>query len=216
MSTRFYSPKVIRVFSTLPRGAAGFLRRIWRKPINEYQGKGWKFVLAESIPIASSSSVARGADVANSVLDHTALSNDTGATRNAERQWAARAACVLHRSREVLRSEELRGSYPPTNIQVDFVVKERMGEFFAGMHDIWLSKHPKTWWLEFAWSSDGCGQPCPNEPLIINEILTLGGDVFEQSVPDEESNPKLPPMTDSEKPIERSHKTKPSPRIATS
>jgi len=89
--------------------------------------------------------------------------------------------------------------YPPTNIKVEFVVKERMGEFFGALHDLWLARHPQTFWEEYAWSSDGCGQPCPNEPLLINELLTLGGDVFEQNVPDEEKNPKPPEMTEEEK-----------------
>jgi len=87
----------------------------------------------------------------------------------------------------------------PTNVEVDFVVKERMAEFFAGLHDTWLAKHPKTFWLEYAWKADGCGQPCPNDPILINELLTLGGDVFENVVPKEEKNPKVPPMTDEEK-----------------
>jgi hypothetical protein len=99
-------------------------------------------------------------------------------------------------------------SYPPTNVQLEYktmwdgkelYVKERMAEFMAAMHDIWLKKHPKTWWLEYAWTADGCGQPCPNEPIMINELLTLGADIFEQGVSDEDKNPKPPPMTDEEK-----------------
>lgn len=98
--------------------------------------------------------------------------------------------------------------YPPTNIKLEYktisegrelFVKERLGEFTAAMHDIWLKKHPKTWWLEYAWSADGCGQPCPNEPILINELLTLGADVFEEEVPDDDKNPTPPPLTDEEK-----------------
>lgn len=98
--------------------------------------------------------------------------------------------------------------YPPTNIKLEYqtvaegrelYVKERLGEFTGAMHDIYQKKHPKTWWLEYAWSADGCGQPCPNEPLLINELLTLGADVFEEGVPDDEKNPKPPAMTDEEK-----------------
>jgi hypothetical protein len=87
----------------------------------------------------------------------------------------------------------------PTNIDVEFVVKERMAEFFAGLHDAWLKKHPKTFWLEYAWRAEGCGQPCPNDPILINELLTLGGDIFENGVPKEEREPKVPPLTDEEK-----------------
>ncbi len=99
-------------------------------------------------------------------------------------------------------------AYPPTNIEVEYIakeptgefyVKERMGELFGALHDRWLAKHPTTFWLEYAWSADGCGQPCPNDPLLINEILTLGGEIFERGVPEEERNPKPPKMTDDEK-----------------
>lgn len=87
----------------------------------------------------------------------------------------------------------------PTNLAVQFIVKERMAEFFAGLHDAWLAKHPKTFWFEYAWKADECGQPCPNDPILINELLTLGGDVFENAVPKEEREPKVPPMTTEEK-----------------
>jgi len=91
--------------------------------------------------------------------------------------------------------------FPPTNIEVDFKVKERVGEFYAALHDLLLQKQPLGFLDEFAWHTSGCGQPCPNEPLLIHELLSLGGDVFEESVPKEERNPKPPEMTDDEKKI---------------
>jgi len=90
-------------------------------------------------------------------------------------------------------------AFPPTNIEVDFKVKERMGEFYAGLHDLMLQKAPMTILSEFAWPTKGCGEPCPNEPLMIHELLSLGGDVFEQGVPKDEAHPKPPEMTDEEK-----------------
>lgn len=89
--------------------------------------------------------------------------------------------------------------FPPTNVEVDFKVKERMGEFYAALHDLLLAKQPMGFLTEFAWSAKGCGQPCPGEPLLINELLSLGGDVFETKVPKEEREPKPPDMTDEEK-----------------
>ncbi|HEY5954980.1 MAG TPA: DUF2330 domain-containing protein, partial [Polyangiaceae bacterium] len=95
----------------------------------------------------------------------------------------------------------------PTNVEVDYqypyngkdiYLKERMAELFAGLHDTWLAKHPKTFWLEYVWKTADCGQPCPNDPMLINELLTLGGDVFETKVPDEELNPKVPKRTEEE------------------
>ena len=87
-------------------------------------------------------------------------------------------------------SKNYNNLFPPTNIEVDFAVKERIGEFYVALHDIILQKSPNSFLSEFAWSSEGCGQPCATEPLLISELLSLGGDVFEQSVPKEERQPK--------------------------
>jgi MYXO-CTERM domain-containing protein len=97
----------------------------------------------------------------------------------------------------------------PTNLRVvtDYVesadkqynLKEKVGEFFVALHDRYLEKHPNTFLLEYAWPSDDCGQPCANEPLLPDELLTLGGDVFEADLPEEVRRPEPPPMTDEEK-----------------
>ena len=85
--------------------------------------------------------------------------------------------------------------FPPTNVQIDFAAKERMGEFYNALYDIILQKHPQAFLSEFAWSADGCGQPCATEPLMISELLSLGADVFEKSVPEAERHPKPPELT---------------------
>ncbi len=89
--------------------------------------------------------------------------------------------------------------FPPTNINVDFAVKERMGEFYAALHDIILEKNPKSFLLEYAWPADSCGKPCPTEPLMIHELLSMGADVFEQNLPEAERNPKPPELSKEEK-----------------
>ncbi len=88
--------------------------------------------------------------------------------------------------------------FPPTNIEVDFAVKERMGEFYGALHDIILQKNPKNFLVEYAWPSDGCGRPCATEPLQISELLSLGADVFEKSVPEEQRNPEPPELSKEE------------------
>jgi MYXO-CTERM domain-containing protein len=88
---------------------------------------------------------------------------------------------------------------PPTNVEVDFAVKERIGEFYNAIYDIILKKNPEAFLLEYAWAADGCGQPCATDPLVISEILSLGADVFELSVPEEEKNPEPPELTEEEK-----------------
>ena len=87
-------------------------------------------------------------------------------------------------------SKNYKNLFPPTNVEVDFAVKERIGEFYAALQDIIAQKSPGAFLNEFAWPSDGCGQPCATEPIAIAELLSLGGDVFELSVPKEEKQPK--------------------------
>lgn len=95
-------------------------------------------------------------------------------------------------------SKNYKNAFPPTNVEVDFAVKERIGEFYAALEDIIDQKNPGTFLSEFAWPSDGCGQPCATEPIVISELLSLGGDVFELSVPKEERQPKPPEQTKEE------------------
>ncbi len=86
----------------------------------------------------------------------------------------------------------------PTNLLVDFKVKERMGEYYAALHDLFLKKHPETFLLEYAFTTAGCTKPCVTEPLQPGEILTLGGAVFEKGVSGSEKNPAPPEMTEEE------------------
>src|SRR6185503_8443577 len=73
-------------------------------------------------------------------------------------------------------------------------------DFYAGMHDALLSKDPKGVLVEYAWPTiKHCGEPCPNAPLKIHELLSLGADVLESDVPDAEKNPKPPELTDAER-----------------
>lgn len=90
--------------------------------------------------------------------------------------------------------------FPPTNVSVDPSVKERLGDFYAGIHDALLAKDPKNVLVEYAWPTVKlCGEPCPNAPLKIHELLTLGSDVLEADVPEAEKNPKPPELTDVER-----------------
>ncbi|MEZ4232002.1 MAG: DUF2330 domain-containing protein [Polyangiaceae bacterium] len=89
--------------------------------------------------------------------------------------------------------------FPPTNLNVEFKVKERMGEFYAALHDKLLAKNPKGVLNEYAWSTLECGQPCPNPPLYIHELLSLGADVFEETLPEDVRNPEPPDRTEEEK-----------------
>lgn len=99
--------------------------------------------------------------------------------------------------------------FPPTNIGTLFDVQkkekkvyteERMPELYNAIYDRILEKTPGVALFEYAWHTKGCGQPCPNEPLLVNELMTLGGDVLEaELVSEKDAHPEPPPETDEEK-----------------
>jgi hypothetical protein len=106
---------------------------------------------------------------------------------------------VLHPDKR-FEAKNYENVFPPTNVNVEMAVKERMGEFYAGVHDALLAKHPRSFLVEYAWPTVKlCGEPCPNAPIGIHELLSLGVDVVEADVPKAERNPKPPPLTDEEK-----------------
>ena len=87
---------------------------------------------------------------------------------------------------------------PPTNVTVTKDVWERVGEFLNAVYDKLLAKDPKTVLAEFAWPVEGCGEPCPDAPLTVSELMSLGGDVFEQAIPEDERKPEPPEPTKEE------------------
>jgi MYXO-CTERM domain-containing protein len=64
-----------------------------------------------------------------------------------------------------------------------------------------LAKNKQGILTEYAWDTKGCGEPCPNAKLALHELLTIGGDVFEETVPEEEKNPEPPERTEEEQKI---------------
>lgn len=88
--------------------------------------------------------------------------------------------------------------YPPTDFHVLFEVKEKTGDYYAALHDKLLAKDKDAFLVEYAWSTKGCGEPCPNAPLHLREILTLGGDVHERDVPEADRLPDPPERTEEE------------------
>lgn len=102
-------------------------------------------------------------------------------------------------TKDRFEAKNYKTQFAPTNLNVDFIAKEKMGEFYGALHDRFLEKNPRTFLAEYAWSLEGCGQPCATTPPELSELLALGGQVFEQWVPDEEKNPKPPDLSDAEK-----------------
>jgi MYXO-CTERM domain-containing protein len=71
----------------------------------------------------------------------------------------------------------------PTNLDVNDEVRERFGQFYASLFDHTLAQNPKAVVTEYSWSAGSC-DPCPEPPLTLEELVTLGADVlpsFEQA-----------------------------------
>jgi MYXO-CTERM domain-containing protein len=65
----------------------------------------------------------------------------------------------------------------PTNIEVKDQVRERFGSFYASLFDHTLANNPGAVVTEYAWAAGSC-DPCPEEPLSLDELVTLGADVL--------------------------------------
>lgn len=68
---------------------------------------------------------------------------------------------------------------PPTNLATDARASERLGVVYNALFDRVVADNPRAFVTEFAWSTGGCGLPCPDAPLALDELMTLGGDVLE-------------------------------------
>jgi len=65
----------------------------------------------------------------------------------------------------------------PTNIRVNESVKSAFGTFYASLFDKVLAKYPKAVVTEYAWSAGSC-DPCPEPPLNVSVLATLGVDAL--------------------------------------
>jgi hypothetical protein len=65
----------------------------------------------------------------------------------------------------------------PTNIRVNDTVKPAFGTFYASLFDKVLAKHPHAVVTEYAWGSGSC-DPCPEPPLNVSDLATLGVDAL--------------------------------------
>jgi MYXO-CTERM domain-containing protein len=65
----------------------------------------------------------------------------------------------------------------PTNLEVKNEVRERFGPFYASLFDHTLANNPKAVVTEYSWSAGSC-DPCPEPPLTLAELVTLGADAL--------------------------------------
>jgi hypothetical protein len=76
----------------------------------------------------------------------------------------------------------------PTNIRVNETVKASFGTFYASLFDKVLEKHPRAVVTEYAWNAGSC-DPCPEPPLNVQDLATLGVD----ALPGYEGTVEAPP-----------------------
>ncbi len=79
----------------------------------------------------------------------------------------------------------------PTNIEVKDGVRESFGQFYVSLFDATLAQNPKAVVTEYAWMANNC-DPCPVQPLQVEELMTLGADVLPSVAVDESSKWSLP------------------------
>lgn len=65
----------------------------------------------------------------------------------------------------------------PTNLDVSDQTRRSFGEFYAALFDRVLERNPGAVITEYAWAAGSC-DPCPQAPLNVSELATLGADVL--------------------------------------
>ena len=65
----------------------------------------------------------------------------------------------------------------PTNIRVEDSVRASFGAFYDALFERTTEKNPGAVVTEYAWDATTC-DPCPEPPLMPNELALLGGDVI--------------------------------------
>jgi hypothetical protein len=69
--------------------------------------------------------------------------------------------------------------FAPSNLRVAERVKSQLGRAYAALFDALAAPSRAAFVTEYAWSTRGCGQPCADAPLGLDELMSLGGDVLE-------------------------------------
>ena len=74
-----------------------------------------------------------------------------------------------------------KNAFIPTNFDVKNGVRERFGEFYAALFDKTIEANPGAVITEYAWKASrnmGKCDPCPPEPPVDADMMTLGGDLI--------------------------------------
>ena len=88
----------------------------------------------------------------------------------------------------------------PSNVEVDAAAAEQLAVLYNALFDAQLRRNPRSAVTEYVWPTTGCGEPCPNAPLTLNELMSLGGDIMEAKlVSSVARTPEPEPESDDEK-----------------
>jgi hypothetical protein len=88
----------------------------------------------------------------------------------------------------------------PTNIRVDNSVRKSFGAFYDALFERTIEKNPGAVVTEYAWDATTC-DPCPEPPLRLDELMTLGADVLTPVEEDPYSD--IPGVIPSRRPPQR-------------
>ena len=106
---------------------------------------------------------------------------------------------VLHPSQRY-QAKNYPNAFLPSNVGVEPSAEERVAPLYNALFDAKLAKAPEGFVTEFVWPTYGCGEPCPNAPLTLYELMSLGGDVMEaQFIPKGARFPDPGPESNEEK-----------------
>ncbi len=85
----------------------------------------------------------------------------------------------------------------PTNLVVKDQTREHFGEFYVSLFDHTLAQNPKAVVTEYSWAAGSC-DPCPEQPLDLQELITLGADVLPSYADSFDDQGQLEPHNDLE------------------
>jgi hypothetical protein len=141
---------------------------------------GQKLLLAEASPeraeLAGGARVALGGIRYWSRRADGVLRESLGGANGGAREDLVIYALDRQQRQEVVGREN---AFLPLSVAVERRAAERLAGVYAALFDAFTARHPQAFVTEFAWSTRGCGEPCPDAPLAPDELLTLGGDVLE-------------------------------------
>ncbi len=68
-------------------------------------------------------------------------------------------------------------AFVPTNLEVKESARAGFGKFYVALLDAVMRQQPGAVVTEYAWQANNC-DPCPETPLQLEELVTLGADVL--------------------------------------